>query len=320
MIEIGQENDNTSEEFTIPQILESFKWFDRVYKREQIDAAIKLKDEITPHLLNILENVLADPEKYAENPDRHDYIYAVMLLGHFKETKAHQVVVDLFSLPGDLTEKLFGEIKTAYLAGILLNTCGGSLDLIKSMILDRNANAFCRISACDAMAYAVLLGYVSRTSVIAFFGTLFTGKEADKMSDFWGLLAAIIHNLYPKELMGIIKQAYDDNLIAPGLIHYSEFETTLEMGQEKCLETLKNDMERDCWDDIHAVMSSWVCFNPSRRKPSLPIPLNTDDHTPVYSRPLSSQPIKCKKKDKKKDKKKKLKRKQIRASKKKNRR
>lgn len=45
------ENNETIEEFTVPEIL---------------------------------ENVLADPAKYAEDEMLYDHIYAVMLLGHFK--------------------------------------------------------------------------------------------------------------------------------------------------------------------------------------------------------------------------------------------
>ena len=33
-----------------------------------------------------------------------------------------------------------------------------------------------------------------------------------------------------------------DELIAPGMIHYSEFEESLERGKDKCLEKLKFNM------------------------------------------------------------------------------
>jgi len=91
-------------EFTIPEILESFKIADGIYKIEQVEAAVNLKNEITPYLINVLENVLADPHKYSENGNLIDHYYAFILLGHFKETGAHQVIVDLFSLPDKLPD------------------------------------------------------------------------------------------------------------------------------------------------------------------------------------------------------------------------
>lgn len=41
----------------------------------------------------MLEKVIDAPEKYVENEDLYDHIYAVMLLGHFQEPKAHKVRV-----------------------------------------------------------------------------------------------------------------------------------------------------------------------------------------------------------------------------------
>ena len=313
IVNIDQEKNKGPEEFAIEDILESFRIYDGEYKRDQIEAAINLKQEITPYLIEILENVLADPEKYSENEDLYDHIYAVMLLGHFKEVKAHKVIVDLFSIPGEITDQIFGDIKTSNLPVILLNTCGGSVDLIKSMVLNGEVNDYCKVSACEAMAFAVLEGYVSREFVIEFFGTLFTGEEADKVSDFWGLLATTVYGLYPEELMDVIKQAYDDELIAPGFIHYSDFEKALKLGKDKCLEKLKSDVERGCLDDIHAAMSWWACFNEERKTFSSSSGFD-DDYFPGYSGQPSSQTLKNKKKAKKK------KRKQAKASRKKNRR
>lgn len=181
VVNIDMKNDSeVDKEYTIPEILESFRIVDGVYKREQIDAAVNFKEEITPHLIKILETVLADPEKYASDENLNDNMYAVMLLGHFKERASHKVIVDLFSLPDDLADKIFGDITTSNLPVILLNTCGGSIELIKSLILNKEADDFCRISACEALAYAVVEGYVSREDVVTFLTNMvfmsFTGK------------------------------------------------------------------------------------------------------------------------------------------------
>ena len=60
----------------ITEILEAFKNFDGTYKREQVDTAIEFKEEITPHLIEILENVVADPDPYIQNENLYDHIYA----------------------------------------------------------------------------------------------------------------------------------------------------------------------------------------------------------------------------------------------------
>ena len=162
---------------SIPEILESFNTYDGIYKREQIDAAINMKDEITPHLIKILEDAYTDYEKYISDENLYNHIYALMLLGHFKEPKSHKVIIDLFSLPGDIPNKLFGDLTTSNLPVILLNTCGGSVKLIKSLILNKDAYDYCKVSACQALSYSVIKGYVSRESVLKLFGTLFTGDR-----------------------------------------------------------------------------------------------------------------------------------------------
>ncbi len=83
----------------INEILEAFKNFDGIYKKEQVDAAIELKEEITPHLIGILENVLAGPEPYIQNDDLYDHIYAWMLLGHFRESTANTTPFCCFKSP-----------------------------------------------------------------------------------------------------------------------------------------------------------------------------------------------------------------------------
>ncbi|MCP3939875.1 MAG: DUF1186 domain-containing protein [Desulfobacteraceae bacterium] len=244
----------------IVKILDSFKICDGIYKREYVEAALVLKDEITPSLIDILEKLLLNPHEYTENQELYDHIYGVMLLGHFKEPLAHELIIDIFSLPDDLPDSLFGDISTSDLPAILVNTCGGVIDHIKTMILNKNSDVYCRISACQALVYAVVEGYILRKEAVEFFGTLFTGDEADETSDFWGLLASITCDLCPKEITNVIQKGFENGVIMPGVIGYQEFERVLDQGEEYCLEKLKGDFDNHNLNDIHGSMSWWDCF------------------------------------------------------------
>jgi hypothetical protein len=163
------------------------------------------------------------------------------------------------------------------------------------------------------MAYAVVDGIASREEVISFFGTLFTGIEADKISDFWSLLANFVCDLYPEELMDTIEKAYDNELIFPGMIRYEDFKKALADGKKTCLERLKADLERNSLDDIHDSMSWWACFNEDQQSYAAPesfkkdkCPTNLDQSKPKFKKKKSTT--------------KKRKRKQAKASKRKNRR
>lgn len=292
----------------IREVLKGFREFDGVYKQELVDEAIELKGEIIPYLIEVLENVRAEPNRYIEDPDRWDHIYAVMLLGHFREPRAHNVMVDIFSLPDRLANDVFGDIVTEDLPAILMRTCGGSLDQIKSLALNRKADDFCRASALHAMAYSVIEGITTREVILSFYETLFTGHEAEKHSDFWGLLACIVYELYPEEVMETINRAYEDGLIHPEMIGHNDFKKALARGKEECLADLKRNYERSSLDDVHKSMSWWACFDG-----------NDTDPLPPYIPP--PEPIYIIEEDtKKKEKAKKKKRKMEKASKRKNRR
>ena len=131
----------------IPEILAAFRPSDGIYKREYVDAAVRLKDEIIPHLISILEKLLSDPTPYLENDEYFDHVYAVILLGHFGTRQVHETIVDLFSIPGDVPYRIFGDIVTEDLPAILFKTCGGCLDKIKSLALNKDAYEYCRASA-----------------------------------------------------------------------------------------------------------------------------------------------------------------------------
>ena len=46
-----------------------------------------------------------DPARYANDDEFVGHLYAMMLLGYFGKLRAHQVIVELFSLPSELVER-----------------------------------------------------------------------------------------------------------------------------------------------------------------------------------------------------------------------
>ncbi|MFO7555761.1 MAG: DUF1186 domain-containing protein [Desulfobacterales bacterium] len=156
------------------------------------------------------------------------------------------------------------------------------------------------------MAYAVVENIITREDVLAFYGQLFTGNETNPDSDFWGLLACLVCDLYPEELRETIQVAYEKGLIYPGIIRYKAFEDAIKDGKEKCLNNLKMDLEYRSLNNIHDSMSWWACFK-QEDEPSVTSVVDS----------LAASDRKKRKSGKKKEKKK---RKIAKASKKKNRR
>jgi hypothetical protein len=262
----------------IEEILKAFEIFDGVYKRAQVDAAIGLQDEITPYLIGVLEELLSDPASYADNEDYYAHIYSLVLLGHFREQRAHRVIVELFSLPPDLPYQFFGDMVTEDLPTILFRTCGGSTDLIRSLILNKDADEYCRGSAMKAMVFGAVDGIIPREEVLSFFGSLFTGNEAPRDSSFWSFLANGVCDLYPEEMMEVIGKAYRERLIFPHFIGIEDFERTLRVGKEQALEQVRATIRHRSPEDVHDNMSWWACFK--RKEPSS-----------VHATPAGSKPV-----------------------------
>ena len=301
----------TQTSLSIDEIVSAFEFNDGVYQREMVDAATARQDEIIPRLIEILQQVLADPEPYIENEDRMDHIYALMLLGHLRAEAAHGVIADLFSLSDEILDDLYGDIVTGDLSAILANTCGGSLERMRTMALDPQVGEYARLSALEGMVYAVADDLTLRDEVVKLFGTLFTGREAAEESGFWGLLANTVCELYPEENMPVIEKAYEDGLISSGMVDYKDFEQALKEGREATLEKLQAKRKAYALDDLHASMEWWACFEGGEDlfTPAGPTDLFlSDTYAPAMTKP------------KKQDKAKKKKLKQAKASKRKNRR
>ena len=111
----------------IKEIIEAFDHFDGSYKRAEMDEAVSLKDDITPHLIRILEEIAANPKVYVAE-DRYANAYVVALLAHFKEPAAHLPIIRAFLIDDEPREELWSDMVTETLPTLLFQTCDGSLE------------------------------------------------------------------------------------------------------------------------------------------------------------------------------------------------
>ena len=88
------------------ELVAAFDDFAGNYRREETEEALTLQEEITPLLLAILDDLTADPERYAAG-DLYAETYAAALLAHFRETRAHLPIIRAFSLPDEQREYIW---------------------------------------------------------------------------------------------------------------------------------------------------------------------------------------------------------------------
>jgi hypothetical protein len=246
----------------IDAILQAFDSTPAKYQRAEVEEALALREEIAPRLLAVLDELVADPEKFnGEHALLH--MYAVALLAHFKEPRAHLPVIRAFNLSPEIEYRLWAEMTTDLLPVLLLQTCDGKVDAIKELVLDKTANDMARSSAMEALSLAVHMGLVQREEILGFFGGLFTGAEADRSSDFfWSNLASAATDLWPKEILSAIKKAYDDGLITERSIPWGDVEESAAEPKEEWLARERKRAEQSIPKDVHGYMSWLACFEP----------------------------------------------------------
>lgn len=257
------------------KLIKEFDLFDGVYKQAAMEEALTLREEITPHLLRVLDEVVRDPERYAEE-DHYANVYAVSLLAHFQEPAALEPIIRAFCIPGDPREKIWGDMVTETLPALLLQTCNGCLDPIKALILDKTAYEYVRGAAVEALAYAVVRGLTPREEVVEFLSSLFSGTEAESDSYFWGDVACSLGDLHPEETMPVLRQAFDDELIWSGFVNLEDIERDLACGREEQLARLAAEADRRIPTDVHQYISWFACFNQKKtvRQPLPPSSAN----------------------------------------------
>ena len=254
----------------VQQIILAFDHFDGKYKQAEMEEALALKDEITPYLIRILEDLAADPRGYAEK-ERYANVYAAVLLGYFQEPGAHLPIIRAFCIDDKEREELWGDMITETLPALLFLTCGGSLDAIKNLVLNQEVYVFVRGSAVDALTYAVARGTANRGEIIDFLSGLFTGTEDEEGSDFWCSVANALTDLHPGEALEIIRKAYDDGLVYEGYVGLNEIEEEAAKDKETVLNKLGLEVDRRLHASIHDYLSWFACFRENEdRGPVLP--------------------------------------------------
>jgi hypothetical protein len=163
-------------------------------------------------------------------------------------------MLSLFSLSGDILHELLGDIKTTVLPAFLLRTCGGSLDGVKALTLDRSADEFVRWGAMEALCLAVAAGMADRNEIIDFLKGLLTGVEDVPGSYFWAGVANSLCDLYPDEVMDVVRKAYEDGLIIPCAITLKDFERTLDLGLEHSLANVRRELSWRVPEDIEKLL------------------------------------------------------------------
>jgi len=251
---------------TTEEILKALAHKDDKFPREALEQAVAQKDGITPHLLGILERVADDPDEVLDQ-ENYSFLYALYLLAQFRETRAYPLVVRIASLPPDTVRALLNDTITEGLPKILASVCGGDTSLIKQLAENTEAEKFVRGSAFRALTALVVSGDVSREEVMSYYSGLFDAMLKEEPSDEVTIvltdLAGCAADLYPEELYGKIKEAFERDLIDEFMIDLDFVDEKMAEGKEAVLARLREDRHLQLVESAIKEMEWWAWYSES---------------------------------------------------------
>lgn len=197
---------------TIAEILADLSPYTGKFPKAAIQAAMSQRDEITPHLLAVLEECAKDPPMYA-HAEKMLHLFATYLLGYFREQRAYRPLVKTCMAPEQTLEKLFGDTITEALPRIFASVYDGDPKPPQSLIENESAYEFARGAAVDSL---LVLAYTEQASNVSeYFAALFHGKLRREYSNVWNSLCSAVADLPAPELIADVRVAFEDGLADP---------------------------------------------------------------------------------------------------------
>ncbi len=216
-------------------------------------------------LLQGIERGLADPTGLPENEGML-FSYSMYLLTKWREPHAYPLIVRWLSLPGEAAFEIGGDTVTEEGSRFLVSTCGGDVAPFKALILNRDANEYCRGQAVEALALLAAWEEVPYESVVDYFLWLAREGLERESNQAWNSLAANCAHLEALPVFPELRRAYEQGLIDPLFIQARELDQVEAAPRGKEIARFRE--RHPLIIDVAQETSWWACFSRERTKRS----------------------------------------------------
>ena len=148
---------------------------------EAIREAREHRDLMVPRLIEVLRDATSAARE-GDIPEGNAHFFAIFLLTEFQAEEALPVILEAFSLPGELPFDLFGDAVTSTLARILALFAGDRPEVMDALIGDRALNEYVRWEAAQTYVYLVRDGRLQRDEAVGVCGSNCVGPSTGRMS------------------------------------------------------------------------------------------------------------------------------------------
>jgi hypothetical protein len=252
--------------------------FSRPFPKEAIAFANAHREEVAPHLVAALEQLVAHPAMVDENPDYILHEYAMHLLAAWGDKRAYAPLIALGHFDEDALDAVMGDSVTETYGRCLATVCGGDMAPLKALFEDTKASHWARLAALDAMVTRVIEGDDSREALVQYLterGDLEAARlrKPGKMMGDLEVIDAIVDaacDLVAVELNERIQSWFDDGLLdemsADKAWVARCMAMTFESSRQSALQRGKGYVR-----DVEAEMGWWAGFAEERPRASEPM-------------------------------------------------
>ncbi len=240
---------------TATEIIGGLSSREMAFPQAAMEAAIAQREEITPLLLQALEEAAKAPEEFAA---QHPWLVesASFLLAQFREKRAYRPLVKILGNTQEDIYPLFEDALTGAMDVILASVYDGDPEPLKQLVENTAVDESVRGSALSAFVIISHSGQMSRQEVVEYYRELLRGKLEREPADVWIDLVAALAKLPAPQLADELKPAFEDGVLEPFYFTWEEVEADLFIP----IEVTEKDEKSILMDDAVAEMKAWSEF------------------------------------------------------------
>ena len=283
---------------TTDEILKQLARFDRNnFPHDALLAAAAHKEELVPELLAALDRVSTNPAAFIEDHDSMLHVFALYLLAEWRETRALEPILRLFSLPDEQPHDLTGDVITSDGAQILAAVCDRHVEPLLRLATNESINEYVRGQALEALGVLAAWGERSKAEIIEVLRSLFQdGLKRPGDAYVWAEWAGVVMDLNAQALLPELREAFDLYLVDETVITLDYI--------EKCFQQEGEDLV-EAFAETHRPVSAmeiagWAAYTETEYQPppirrelvvgELGAPLYYESSEP-YTAPVYSPPV-----------------------------
>lgn len=235
------------------------------FPRDAIQRAIELDESLRPHLVAILNEVVAKAaskikDSKIADEDWQAFTIALHVLAKLRAKEAFKPLIAACYLSRDRVDELFGEAVPDGLAQYLGSTFDGDFEALRQVVFDDSIDGIVRNAAIRTYLVLYRNEAVSRDTVIAAFKQFFAHFRNDDSDVALTNLVNDSVDIHAAELLPEIRDAFASGNVDDTWVDLEYAEHSLAGGGEEVLQRFRDDCLYQFIADPIKEMEWWACW------------------------------------------------------------